>query len=300
MSIFNTVKIYRNVYRNWFSILFKMWRIQKKKTKETPAQFMKATLRTEKLNIEVPLGIVSSYAHLMNNENPRIHNAKVTGNLLSFFYDDHEIKFDFGNSGEIYASFINEEYNFLDVENKNVIDIGANIGDTAIYFALKGAKKVLSLEPYPTTFALAENNIEMSEFKDKIQLINSGYGKDRMIKIDSSFIPDTGSEIVENSKGIDIEIVSLETVIEKYGINSDVLTMDCEGCEYNLLNEKSEILGKFSKIQIEYHYGYEKLVDKLEESGFDTKFTSPIKIWNPSAGKIMIIGYVYGKNRRSA
>ena len=176
-----------------------------------------------------------------------------------------------------------------------VIDIGANIGDTAIYFALNGAKKVISFEPYPATFVLAEKNIGMSEFKEKIQIINAGYGKDRKIKIDTSFIPDTGSDIIESSKGTDIEIYSLETIMKKYNINSGVLKMDCEGCEYHLLNEKNETLRNFSKIQIEYHYGYEKLVEKLKESGFETKFTTPIKSWNHSAGKAMVMGYVYGK-----
>jgi hypothetical protein len=39
-------------------------------------------------------------------------------------------------NGDIGSVFIKEEYKFLNVENETVIDIGANIGDSAIYFIL--------------------------------------------------------------------------------------------------------------------------------------------------------------------
>jgi len=32
----------------------------------------------------------------------------------------------------------------VDVKNKSIVDIGAFVGDTAIYFAIKGAKKVVA------------------------------------------------------------------------------------------------------------------------------------------------------------
>jgi len=34
-----------------------------------------------------------------------------------------------------------EEYKFLNVQNKSVLDVGAFVGDSSIYFILKGAKK---------------------------------------------------------------------------------------------------------------------------------------------------------------
>ena len=47
-----------------------------------------------------------------------------------------------------------------------------------------------------------------------------------------------------------------------------MLKMDCEGCEYDsILNTDDEILKKFSTIILEYHYGYQNLVEKLETTG---------------------------------
>ena len=45
------------------------------------------------------------------------------------------------------------------------------------------------------------------------------------------------------------------------GVFSD---RDCEGCEYNLLNEDCDILKKFKRIQLEYHHGYNKLINNSD------------------------------------
>ena len=47
-------------------------------------------------------------------------------------------------------------------------DVGANIGDSSIYFALKGAKKVIALEPLPANYEMAVKNIELNNFKNII------------------------------------------------------------------------------------------------------------------------------------
>jgi len=51
----------------------------------------------------------------------------------------------------------------LDVKGKVVIDVGAYIGDSAIYFALKGARKVIALESHPGTFAEMLDNIKAKQ-----------------------------------------------------------------------------------------------------------------------------------------
>ncbi|MEM3193096.1 MAG: FkbM family methyltransferase [Candidatus Parvarchaeota archaeon] len=238
---------------------------------------IKVTLRDTKETVDAPYAVVWTYAELRSIQNTRIRNLTIYKNLITFSYDDYNLEFDLGNGGDLGETFFREEYNFLKVEGENVVDIGANLGDTAIYFAIKGAKKVISLEPYPYTFALATKNIGLSGFKDKIEIINAGYGEDKKIKIDTSFIPDNGSDLRESENGSDINLYSLKTLMNKYNIDFGILKMDCEGCEYNLLNEDDETIKKFSMIQIEYHYGYEKLVNKLNELGFECKYTGPKK-----------------------
>ena len=47
-------------------------------------------------------------------------------------------------------------------------------------------------------------------------------------------------------------------------------------------------------IQLEYHYGYKKIVNKLNDLGFYLRFTEPKKSYNPKAeNPNMEVGYVY-------
>ncbi|MEM3846593.1 MAG: FkbM family methyltransferase [Candidatus Parvarchaeota archaeon] len=214
---------------------------------------------------------------------------------FSLTYDKHTVKFDPKETGELDETFFNDTYLFLKVQGKDVIDIGASVGDTAIYFAIRGARRVISLEPYPYTFNYAVKNVGSSEFKDRIEVVNVGYGEDRKIRIDTSFIPTIGSGLREAENGLEIDLYSLETLLKKYGMKSAILKLDCEGCEYNLLKESCETLSKFPMIQIEYHYGYEELVKKLEDCGFNVRYTEPKRKIGSFTGKLMMQGYIYAE-----
>ncbi|MEM4115324.1 MAG: FkbM family methyltransferase [Saccharolobus sp.] len=299
MSLAKIISEYRLVYSNWFSVLYQIYRIRNK-VKDKTNVMIKVRLRGKNDVLNAPYNVVASYVAAMTTSNPKIHNASIDNRLLSFSYDNYNLKFDLGNTKFFREIFFDEEYNFLKVKGKDVIDIGANIGDTAIYFAIKGARKVISLEPYPYTFNLAQKNLQTfltnyPEFKDKIEIINAGYGEDKIIKIDISFIPDSSSDLRENENGPKIDLYSLKTLMNEYNIVSGILKMDCEGCEYNLFKETDETIGKFSMVQIEYHYSYEKLVDKLKECGFNVKYTEPKVEYNPSAGKTLMLGYIYAE-----
>ncbi len=43
----------------------------------------------------------------------------------------------------LFENFLGDAYNDLEVGNRIVVDVGAGVGDTAILFALRGAKKLL-------------------------------------------------------------------------------------------------------------------------------------------------------------
>jgi len=66
--------------------------------------------------------------------------------------------------------FYDEDYAKLPVQNKIVIDVGGFNGDSAIYFTLKGAAKVISLEPFPKNYEIANKNIYKNNFSINICL----------------------------------------------------------------------------------------------------------------------------------
>jgi len=167
--------------------------------------------------------------------------------------------------------FVDETYNLLSVCDKIVIDIGANIADSSIYFAVKGAKKVIGVEPFLTNFEIAKKNISINKLSDRIQFLHAGISdRSGEIFIDSNVENGyTSFHLIEHKNGQKIQTITLEDLINKFNIQSAVLKLDCEGCEYAaILTSSQKILQIFSEIFIEYHDGYANLKEKLENSGF--------------------------------
>jgi len=193
------------------------------------------------------------------------------------------------SGGDLIAIFISEEYKFLPIQGKTVIDIGANVGDSAIYFAMKGAEKVIALEPMRKNYESAKKNIQANDLLEKISLLlaacSNSTGK---ITIDPE-IAGNQARLEASEKGIAIPTMTLENILSTYNIDSAILKLDCEGCEYDvILSSSVETLQKFTHMQIEYHYGYRNLKEKLEESGFFVSITNPIRF-----KKGEYVGYIY-------
>ena len=220
----------------------------------------------------------------------RLKNLEITDTFMKFSYNNVIVKFYGWKYGDPASPFAFNDYNFLNVNAKTVVDIGASIGDTPIYFALNGAKKVIGFEPFPKIFLIAKKNIEENGLQDKIILVNAGCGYDGKVKIKPEIETNAGTLLEDQKDGIEVPVYSLNTIVEKFNIKEgSVLKIDCEGCEYDLLRiADNDTLRRFNQIIIEYHYGYRELINKLKKTGFRTKYTIPRHIRNG-----MILGYIY-------
>lgn len=217
------------------------------------------------------------------------------------------------NSGDIIHSFLKSDYNALPVSEKWVLDIGMNIGDSSIYFILNGARKVIGIEPFPKNFEMASKNIIENNFEDKIELVKASFASHEgeiMINLNKGGV----ENIVEESKtGVKIPLITLENIIKKYDIpKNSILKMDCEGCEDEIISSVTkETIRHFSHIQIEYHNGYRKIKNKLENYGFYVKISQPTsshvlgnlfaRLTNKdlSNEKIGYVGFVYAEKKES-
>jgi len=182
------------------------------------------------------------------------------------------------DNGDIVNTFFKKDYDQILVNERTVLDIGANIGDTGIFYALNGAKKVIGIEPFPKNFNYAEKNIQINNLDNVITLLQAGCSsKKEIIKIDPDYQSNIESEVKNFKTGIDVPMITLQDIINKYEIpKSSVLKIDCEGCEYDIIENISfETISYFSNIQIEYHLGYKKLKTKLESFGYTVKVSKP-------------------------
>lgn len=159
----------------------------------------------------------------------------------------------------IVGIFMKDVYKFLPVKDEVVLDIGASIADSSIYFASQGAKSVFALEPDPRIFELAKKNIEINNYSDKIEIIQAG-------------CTGINGEHYDTSKPK--QNMTLKQIMNNYEKSPpSILKLGCLGCEYDvLLNTPDEILAKFSHIQVQFHYGYRNIKQKLETCGFKVMF----------------------------
>ena len=204
------------------------------------------------------------------------------------------VKFaDWEYGGDLIGVFLIEEYKKLPVRDKIVIDIGGNVGDSAIYFALKGAKKVISFELSPRNYEIAKKNISQNKLDDKIIFnLQAASEKTGTLKINPN-IYGNQAQFEHQENGISIPTISLDDITKKFLTGSAILKVDCEGCEYGVLNNTpNSVLKCFSHIQIEYHHGYKDLQDKLEKAGFVVHVSRPIRF-----NKNMFVGHIYAEQK---
>jgi len=202
------------------------------------------------------------------------------------------------SGGGIYSAFLSNTWKLEKIKDKIVIDVGAFIGDSSISFAKHGAKKVIALEPLPQNFDIAEININENNLTEKIELLLSACGgSSNEIQVDPKKESTPQASLKISTDGVTIPMYSLESILEKYHIQSAILKMNCEGCEYDtILNSSRDVLRKFELIMIEYHYGYKNLKQKLESCGFKVTYTEPIFSINREAEETkMYIGKLYAE-----
>ncbi|MFP3195734.1 MAG: FkbM family methyltransferase [Caldivirga sp.] len=153
--------------------------------------------------------------------------------------------------------FVEGQWGFLDVRGRQVIDVGAFNGNSAIYFALKGTKKVFAVEPHPGAFAEMLDNIRLNNLENVIIPINAGLaskpGKICIENVDAS-----NTFAIYHRPGDcpnAVPVVTLSELISRFSINVDdaVLKMDCEGCEFDVVLNDYEHVRLFRELILEYH-----------------------------------------------
>lgn len=171
-----------------------------------------------------------------------------------------------------------------DWRNKTVFDLGANYGDTALYYAQLGAT-VYAIEAIKSIYEGMLRNLSInSKLPKKISPINMTVRK-------------FSYEVHKNYNLDGMREYTLEETFEKLGItNIDLLKMDCKGCEFGLTKK---VLEKVNRIKIEYKaddssHRLVDLIKLLENAGFKTMIyrLSPI-----NTNSNTTFGLIYGFSR---
>ena len=174
----------------------------------------------------------------------------VDDKFIQFRYKDRILKFYFDiNSFTAFGEIFRDGIYDVDVKERTVVDVGAGIGDSSIYFAVNGAKKVYAFD---VAVSYLEKNIRENNLKDVVEPIRCECGPSN----------------------------NLDNITLKYNIpNESVLKVDCEGCEYDFFgNAPPRLISRYHTIIIEYHNGVQHLADLLRVSGFNVTIRGNKKI----------------------
>ena len=157
------------------------------------------------------------------------------------------------------------EYDELNVRDRVVVDVGAFVGDSAIYFALRGAKRVIAIEPHPDAYVELLENVKLNNLEEAIFPINAGVaGSPSKLYIGGVDVEDTAHTYYKPACNGSIPVITLGDVIRRYVAGDAILKMDCEGCEYDVILNDYEHVRVFKELIFEYHaYAVGKSVSEL-------------------------------------
>lgn len=222
---------------------------------------------------------------------PQLENDVIT---IINYEDKREFKFLNKEMSLIFESFLYGDYiniPYSDDGKKSIIDIGANVADTAIYFANKGYE-VVAFEPLPHIYNIAQKNIDLNpQIKNNITFVNKACScKNGFTTINFNENDSGGaSEFSKANRQVEVETITIENALKEYDIKPNILKIDCEGCEVNII--KHSDLSMFNQIIMEYHTSITGvdvniLINILKEQGFNIK--DQVKFKNKNMGIIYL------------
>ena len=168
------------------------------------------------------------------------NNCSYDKYILPKNHFESEVFYD--KSGMNYIKNINQ------VKNKNIIDAGGYIGDSAIVFSDYTDKNVYSFEPFLQNYNLMLKTIELNK-KNNIIPVNMALGdENKEIGMDASIGAGCGLSI-ENAKESDInsfenkvKMITLDSYVKENNIEVGLIKTDLEGFEQPFLKGAIETI----------------------------------------------------------
>lgn len=299
MSLIEGFIIFKNGIENWFSVALNMFLLKREvNCKIKNIGSVKLKKGKNYLNSSLFRALIFSnskdlsqdHYDLLKSYLPQIDDEIIT---VINFEDKNEFKFLNKEVSVIFESFLFGDYEHIPYsEGDSLIDIGANVGDTAIYFANKGYN-VIAFEPLPHIYEIAMKNISLNpSVKERIIFVNKAVScQNGRITINFNENDTAGaSEYTIANQQVAVETITINNIIKEYDIQPNILKIDCEGCEANII--KHSDLSMFKQIIMEYHTnntGVDEniLIDCLVNQGFELK--SQIKFKKKGMGIIYMV-----------
>jgi FkbM family methyltransferase len=138
----------------------------------------------------------------------------------------------------------------LGFEPKVILDLGANVGYTAVDFALRYPDaRILAVEPEPSNLALRRTNVAAFPPVDVVE--GAVWPHSGSLELDD---PGTGHWGIRVRPGSgSVRALTVPELVERAGAPADLVKVDIEGAELDLFSEKTEWLADTRAVVVEFH-----------------------------------------------
>lgn len=142
---------------------------------------------------------------------------------------------------------------FFEVEEGDVVvDMGASCGPFSVSILDKKPKHIYALEPHPELFKTLQKNLRAPN----TTCLNYGIA-DETGTFELPGLWDEQGSAMWSGKG-EAKTLTFDDFLKFTRIEQiDFLKVDCEGCEYSVLNKQDWIMNNVKKIAGEFHFGGE-------------------------------------------
>jgi FkbM family methyltransferase len=262
------------------------YKIQKtSKDKNSKLQFL------QRFHIEKNIDILFKAKSYIENLSKYFDDVQIENHRDGFIVSFSGVKIYVESAEEFFIInevFIENDYNFKSLSSAVVIDIGANIGISSLFFSqLSNVEKIYAFEPVEDTFAQAQYNFTLNSNLSKVHsLQNFGLGKndrDEVFMFNKFIKGNTGvrgklsssyansTHVVEKNVKIRDASKVFSEILDENARKQIIVKMDCEGAEYEIFEslQKSQLISQIDVFMIEWHdHGAEAIESKLIDAGF--------------------------------
>jgi len=183
---------------------------------------------------------------------------------------------------ETFYNNIHEISTLTDFQNKIVFDVGASIGETALYFSNKGAE-VYAIEIDDRNFIILSEHLKINPHLSKsIHPIHAALSHDGEIDyysdpehiMDSTLFGSRFEGYFNKSDRKKIKSYSIDGLMKLNNLKTiDFLKIDCKGCEFTLTNKDLENVQnlKIEYMPIDPSHDISNLIKLIENSNFQLR-----------------------------
>jgi FkbM family methyltransferase len=190
--------------------------------------------------------------------------------MPTILYKDRELALNLHEAGEHVSDQIRAAGTFYELEllealgpiRGTVLDIGANIGNHALYFALQGAD-VHAFEPHPANYALLLSNLMQNGFyRARCHMIALG---DQVMSIGMTTDPRNMGAITVMPHGGVVPMLTLDLYAAQHDLSAlSLIKLDVEGYEARVLQGGLEALRRLRPDIIAEHNDSQSAYDCMQ------------------------------------